>query len=56
MGEYNIQSVQYTSADQKTTKVVIDGVTYFVPKKPGNRYYDAVQDWVAEGNTIQDAD
>ena len=56
MGEYNIQSVQYTSDDQKTTKVVIDGVTYFVPKKQGNRHYDAVQEWVAEGNTIQDAD
>ena len=35
---------------------VIDGITMSVPLKGGNRHYDAIQEWVAKGNTIEAAD
>jgi hypothetical protein len=28
----------------------------FVPLDPANRHYQAILEWVAEGNTIQEAD
>ena len=36
--------------------VTIDGQEMFVPLDPDNRHYQAIQEWVAEGNTIEDAD
>jgi len=36
--------------------VTIDGQEMFVPLDPANRHYQEVQEWVAEGNTIQDAE
>ena len=35
---------------------VIDGITMSVPLTVGNRHYDAIQEWVAEGNTAEEAD
>ena len=62
----NITSAQYVNeydADGTTVlnsnihiEAVIDGETLFVPLDPANRHYAAILDWVAEGNTIQDAD
>jgi len=37
-------------------RATIDGEEMYVPLDPNNRHYQAIQDWVAEGNTIQDAD
>lgn len=37
-------------------EAVIDGQTVFVPKDSDNREYQAILDWVADGNTIADAD
>jgi len=37
-------------------KVMIDGVNNGVPIDPANRHYQAILEWVAEGNTIQEAD
>ena len=37
-------------------KAIIGGTTYFVPIDPNNRHYQAIQEWVAEGNKIEDAD
>ena len=34
----------------------IDDVVTYVPLAPANRYYIAIQEWVAEGNTIEEAD
>ena len=34
----------------------IDGVEMTVPLDPDNRHYQAIQEWVAEGNTIAEAD
>ena len=37
-------------------KATIDNVASFVPLDPDNRHYQAIQDWVAKGNTIEEAD
>jgi len=37
-------------------KATIDGTEMFVPLDPDNRHYQAIQEWVAEGNTIQEAE
>lgn len=58
MNEMNITSAQYW-ADEDGNNVsisaVIDGTTMSVPLDPANRHYQAILDWVAEGNTIADA-
>ena len=36
--------------------IVEDGITRYVPNSSKNRYYQMIQEWVAEGNTIQEAD
>jgi hypothetical protein len=37
-------------------EATIDGKSIIVPLDPDNRHYQAIQEWVAEGNTIEDAD
>lgn len=37
-------------------KATIDNEILVIPIAAGNRHYDAVQKWVAEGNTIKAAD
>jgi len=32
------------------------GESGFAPLDPANRHYQAIQEWVAEGNTIEEAD
>ena len=36
--------------------VVIEDKKYSVPLDPANRHYQAIQEWVEDGNTIEDAD
>ena len=36
--------------------VTIDGNILHVPLDPDNRHYQAIQEWVKEGNKIEDAD
>ena len=55
MNEMTVTSAQYTE-NNESVKAVIDGVTLFVPIDNGNRHYQAILDWVADGNTIADAD
>ena len=55
----NITSAQYVEDlddNNVSIKVVIDGKTLHVPLDPANRHYQAIQEWVAEGNTIQPAE
>ena len=56
----NITSAQYTRNLDDTAnvsiKATIDGTEMFVPLDSANRHYQAIQEWVAEGNTIEDAD
>ena len=39
-----------------TIKATIAGKEVFVPLVIGNKDYDAIQEWVAAGNTIEEAD
>ena len=58
MDNMNIISAQYISFKNTNTsiKATIDDTVMFVPLDPANRHYQAIQEWVAEGNTIQEAD
>ena len=55
-----ITSAQYyrenMTGENSCINAVIDGETMSVPLDPDNRHYQAIQQWVAEGNTIEDAD
>ena len=45
-----------TSTFSDVYKVVLDdGTITNVPHDTANRHYQAILDWVADGNTIQDA-
>jgi len=54
-----IKNAQYKE-DNITNKryiiATIDGKVSSVPLDPDNRHYQAIQEWVAEGNTIEEAD
>lgn len=56
----NIESAKYIIdkiENQKSIKATIDGQEMFVPiDAEGNRHWVAIQKWVAEGNTIAEAD
>tara|TARA_R100001510_G_C7524792_1_gene118754 strand:- start:7 stop:177 length:171 start_codon:yes stop_codon:yes gene_type:complete len=55
----NITSAQYAQdRDGNNINVIatIDGVEMYVSMDTKNRHYAAILEWVAEGNTIQDAD
>ena len=57
--DFNITSAQYQRNEEDTANVsvnaTIDGVKVNVPMDTANRHYQAILDWVADGNTIQDA-
>ena len=44
--------------NQQITDIIatIDNEVLYVPLDPANRHYQAILEWVAEGNTIQEAD
>lgn len=63
----NITSAQYIAeelivndalqnGDNISIKATIDGIEMVVPLNTANRHYAAILEWVADGNTIQDAD
>lgn len=56
----NITSAKYNSykgvQQNEAIIVVIDGKTMIVPANPANRHYQAILEWVADGNTIAEAD
>lgn len=65
MNEFTITSAQYCEGigpdgtvfdTEHTIKATIDGVELNVPIDTDNRHYQAILEWVAEGNTIADAD
>ena len=58
MNEMTVTSAQYKTdpdGNNNAVKAVIDGETLHVPMDTDNRHYQAILDWVADGNTIQDA-
>ncbi len=54
----NITEAQYQANNGTTSGIIatIDGITMSVPLVVGNRHYDAILEWVEDGNTIEDAD
>lgn len=59
MNEMTVTAAQYAQdKDGNNINVIatIGGVEMYVSMDPANRHYAAILEWVAEGNTIQDAD
>ena len=60
MIEEKVESAQYVidmvTEENISISAVIDGKTWQVPLDPNNTHYIAITKWVAEGNTIKDAD
>ncbi len=56
----NITKAKYIKNTPGNTNAVvqatIDGKEYSVPISEDNRHYQAILEWVAEGNTIEEAD
>ena len=56
MNKIEITSAQYVDSTNTVVKATVDGTEIFVPLDLANRHYAAILEWVAEGNTIKDAD
>ena len=61
MNGLTVTSAQYTlnlekDGNGQSIEAVIDGRIYYVPLDPNNTEYAAILKWVAEGNTIADAE
>lgn len=55
----NISSAKYItdlSGKNNQIEIIIDEITMSVPLDPANRHYAAILEWVADGNTIEEAD
>tara|TARA_R110000772_G_scaffold60541_2_gene136695 strand:- start:783 stop:959 length:177 start_codon:yes stop_codon:yes gene_type:complete len=54
-----IKNAQYhkdlVSEDNILIKATINGQEWSVPLDPDNRHYQAILEWVADGNTIEEA-
>ncbi len=48
--------IDLISSNNIAIKATIDGTEMSVPIDTANRHYQAIQEWVAEGNTIEEAD
>ena len=53
-----VTSAKYIKYDDENAGVhaVIDGKEWSVPLDTDNRHYQAIQEWVKAGNTIEEAD
>lgn len=59
MNNMTITTAQYVTdmtGTNTSIRATIDGQEMHVPLDPANRHYQAILEWVAEGNTIQEAD
>ena len=56
----NITSAKYitspTSNNNCAIKIIVDTESIQVPLDPDNRHYQAILEWVEDGNTIAEAD
>jgi len=50
------ENPKFEGQDVNVVTATIDGVEMHIPKDTGNRHWVAIQAWVAEGNTIAEAD
>jgi hypothetical protein len=44
----------YTETGFSYKVIYQDGTEWSVPHSEGNRHYQAIQEWIAEGNTVID--
>ena len=58
MNNFKITFAKYVARDGQNTSInaTINSETMHIPLDTANRHYQAIQKWVAEGNTIEDAD
>ena len=61
MTKYKIRKKPYYARDGKTVEFVTEDILdterkLGIPKAKGNRHYQEYLEWVAEGNTAEDAD
>ena len=59
--EITFTTVKYVALKSTSENISIyfetdNGESGFAPLDPANRHYQAIQEWVAEGNKIEDAD
>ena len=55
----NITSAKYQTdyeGNKGAVEIIVEGRAYSVPMKSDNRHYQAIQEWVKEGTTIEEAD
>ena len=55
----NITKAKYKndlSGEKSFVQATINNVVMDVPLDPANRHYAAILEWVADGNTIEEAD
>ena len=52
----NAKYINDLNSNKSCIKTILNNVEMFVPLDPANRHYRAIQEWVAEGNKIEDAD
>ena len=56
----NIESAKYNidvlTNEKCSINIIVNGILLSVPLDPANRHYQAIQEWVAEGNKIEEAD
>ena len=50
-----VTSAKYGNENKTMIDATIDGQEMFVPLDPANRHYEAILEWVADGNTIEAA-
>ena len=57
----NITSAKFLSpskfeSESSSIIATIDGIVIYVPIDTNNMEYQAIQEWVVEGNTVEEAD
>jgi len=48
--------ISFLGNNQASITAELDGKKVCIPINSDNRHYQAIQEWVKEGNTIEDAD
>ena len=53
-----VTSAQYQAfgGENICITAVINGKTYLVPLDTANTHYQAIQEWIADGNVVEEAD
>ena len=54
--KYVKSKISNPNNENTSITAVMGGETWSMPLSPNNRHYQAIQEWVAEGNTIEEAD